>query len=637
MCSKAEGVLAELSSLLEASAIDDDHRWGAVWKLVPHNQHDAKLLILDLVLTSLAAWTMRFLRLASEFPHVLLKAVVQHHDVDCPRRRALAAALLHGCEACLLRDAGDFAVKIRKLFFEDFTIMANTGKCTIMLYMVLLVLRCTMQAETQQIDGWNSLVQSMCKRSPNMHWPLTNSRMNLKLSPAISAASCAAVVDQVEKYMKTPGYAVRFQPLSADNLVGLPCEAEPPPPCFHAFSERIVLLSSALAYRIQARIDSSCKYVYEVFSFGGLELEDTTLFLTSWSYNRMPHCFVGSKLVEDGGSEIFELPLELVPRKLALLLSTTYQGLIDNEILDAGAKVQSCKVRKYVAFWQPAKLKVATLQLAEEIDVEIKVVPRKRKPRPGWPRGPRPDAELLVAVLQDDAAAPQVGADFDLEADLEELLARELGPGGEAGDGDEQLVDAGEAPEGEGEDEGDDFGVDAHDADEVALAGGDGAEDSVPDGAEDRVPDGAGDRVPDHFLGGVAADVLEALLASLYARRFDSVEAIRVAKEKAAEHNELEPTAGSICRACQLVVRSLGCVCRAVCSCCAARREQPHRVQCAVLGSYSAFPRLGHGALGQTAARPHVEGYEAFSHADGVMGIASARTRAGTIIFWTAA
>ena len=228
-------MLAELSSLLEASAIDDDHRWGAVWKLVPHMLHDAKLFMLDLVLTSLAAWTMRFLRLASEFPHVLLKALVQHHDVDCPRLRALAAALLHGCEACLLRDAGGFAVKIRKLSFEDFTIMANTGKCTIMLYMVLLVLRCTMQAETQEIEGWNSLVQSMCRRSPKMHWPLTNSRMNLKLSPAISAASCAAVVDQVEKCMKTPGYAVRFQPFSADNIVGLPCEAEPQPPCFHAF------------------------------------------------------------------------------------------------------------------------------------------------------------------------------------------------------------------------------------------------------------------------------------------------------------------------------------------------------------------------------------------------------------------
>lgn len=65
---KVEAVLGEMCNLLEPEALDDERRWGLVWKLVAGHELDAKILILDLVLTGIASWSMRFGVLAIEFP-----------------------------------------------------------------------------------------------------------------------------------------------------------------------------------------------------------------------------------------------------------------------------------------------------------------------------------------------------------------------------------------------------------------------------------------------------------------------------------------------------------------------------------------------------------------------------------------
>ena len=523
--SKAEEVLGQLCRLLEAGALDDENRWGLVWKLVPGNALDAKVLILDLVLTAVASWSLRFGPLANDFPHLFLVALERPPDAECAKRKALAGALLSRCHLCLARGARfgcDISLKLRRLFYDDFTIMASTGKCTWMLFLSLLVLRAAMQAETQEVEGWNSLVQTMCRRSPAMQWPLANSRMNIKLSPRISPSSCASVMPQVGAYMSSTGFAGRFQTCSASDFAGLPLEAESPPACFHEFPEKVVLLSHGLALRAQAKLSNTCRYVYELVSFGsgmGIALGDTVSFVAPWSYRRVLHCFAGSTYMAEGGHEMFELPLQVVPQKLSWLIASAYQGLVDDGTLDPAQKIKSCTLRKHRAIFQPGSLKLAKLELAETIEVEMKAAPCKRKARK-----PDPGPDALADILLGHAAGDSDGdGEFDIEAELDQLIDDDGEVGAE--------IDA----EGCGLD---DFGADLPDDLAEAALHREGADDQI-DG-DQELPD------HDHYLGSASAAELEGIVARLRARRRDAVEAIAAAKRQAVEHNELRPTIGSI-------------------------------------------------------------------------------------------
>ena len=67
----------------------------------------------------------------------------------------------------------------------------------------------------------------------------------------------------------------------------------------------------------------TCKFVYDVFSFGGTDLADTVCFVAPWSYRRMPQCFVGSKFVQNG-EDVFELPMQVASQKLSHVLGSVY-------------------------------------------------------------------------------------------------------------------------------------------------------------------------------------------------------------------------------------------------------------------------------------------------------------------------
>lgn len=401
-------------------------------------------------------------------------------------------------------------MKLRRIFYEDFVIMQHTGRCTMMLYMVILVLRGAMQAETQEIEGWNSLVQTMCKRSPHMQWPLANSRMNLKLSPAISASSCASVLKQIGEYMASVQYAGRFQPCSDADLVGLPPEAQRPPACFHELLAWIWLLSSGLALRVKDKVLLTCRFVYELVSFGGVDLPETACFVASWSYRRMIHCFVGSMFLCNGEG-MFELPMQVSPQKLSVVLGSVYQGLIEDGLIGPSDRVRTCQLRKHLAEWRPGSLKVAKVGFVEDIDVEM-----KRFPRETMPQG-RPTAVDAIAALLDDDVQ---GAEFGLEGELEELIANEFGGG-------------------------DDDGADANGLMSHDQAEEDGAEDTDAGDLSHDTPEYP-DPFPIHSLHSAPAAQLEGIVAALHRRRLDGARVVAEAQRLAILYNAIPPTVESI-------------------------------------------------------------------------------------------
>ena len=105
--------------------------------------------------------------------------------------------------SCCLRDRYcDFNLKVRSLFLRQFEYMAETGVCTVDLWHYLKLCRAHWGSNTQKVEGANGVLQGMANAARNMHMPLANARLSLKLGLPMTAAECAQEDAFLPQYMQ---------------------------------------------------------------------------------------------------------------------------------------------------------------------------------------------------------------------------------------------------------------------------------------------------------------------------------------------------------------------------------------------------------------------------------------------------
>ena len=161
VCSFAGTIMGEICALLAVGA--DEDIWGRVWHLLPErNLTEARALIVHLVIVMACEWQMRFVSVVEDFPLVLLTCLESPPNVDCAKRRSVAERLLNSCQSCLKKKkCSDVTSKIRELYNRDWIHSKDTGRCTWGLYVALLSMRSVLRGDTQEIEGWNNVLQVM--------------------------------------------------------------------------------------------------------------------------------------------------------------------------------------------------------------------------------------------------------------------------------------------------------------------------------------------------------------------------------------------------------------------------------------------------------------------------------------------
>ena len=127
---------------------------------------DANLLTVHLALAGLCACEFRFVEPLFWFPLIMFWILWKAPAEICYRRRRLATILLEASDRELVTDRGDMALKIKYCYIVEFRAMAAFGTCDLGLYIHLMQIRSIAFANTQQVEGANSTVQSTADDAP---------------------------------------------------------------------------------------------------------------------------------------------------------------------------------------------------------------------------------------------------------------------------------------------------------------------------------------------------------------------------------------------------------------------------------------------------------------------------------------
>jgi hypothetical protein len=178
--------------------------WVA-WKA----EHECALqLIITLVVVGACGWQLRIAEAVTAFPLLLLFFLCLPPHVVDPKRQVIAQRLLESSSATLDKFTDDFTLKLREWYRVDFAFAAETGKCTVRLFVALIIFRSRLPFHTQDIEGRHSLLQVMANRSRTMALPLANSRMKIKFGN-VTPDDCASVHQSVVAYMRTDEFIER--------------------------------------------------------------------------------------------------------------------------------------------------------------------------------------------------------------------------------------------------------------------------------------------------------------------------------------------------------------------------------------------------------------------------------------------
>eukprot|EP00927_Polykrikos_kofoidii_P002667 TRINITY_DN11067_c0_g1_i1.p1 TRINITY_DN11067_c0_g1~~TRINITY_DN11067_c0_g1_i1.p1 ORF type:complete len:1330 (-),score=171.22 TRINITY_DN11067_c0_g1_i1:47-4036(-) len=217
VCGKTAQIAGEFSQLLDDESVLG--KFGRVWQLVPSDRtNEAMTLIVSLILRGAAGWHLRFTLRLQTFPLILLRVVERAADTCCLERQRVARDLCALNECCLARFDGPHSCITRSLktmFIQEWRRMATDGKCkNALLWSVLLAIRSCCAGETQEIEGFNSTLQTQCKRAPRMELPLASDRLNLKHGRPVRPADCVSVNKEVSIRMASEAATTRFAPIS---------------------------------------------------------------------------------------------------------------------------------------------------------------------------------------------------------------------------------------------------------------------------------------------------------------------------------------------------------------------------------------------------------------------------------------
>jgi len=232
VCWKAQSIRDDFNALLTTGSGDDASRWGALWSLTPRDRvAETRALIITLVCSAVCQWDMRITSRITSFPYVFLLMVEKGPSEVDERRRAAAAMALSKPECCLASQQQDFTLKLLRKFRVELLEVARTGKCPHRLHSLLMLVRSLWFADTQKVEGANSVLQTICKRAPNIHVPLLSDRLSMKLGESLVPKDCCALHTDVVLRQADALQAERYTlkqatlPLPAPQGVGEGCDS----------------------------------------------------------------------------------------------------------------------------------------------------------------------------------------------------------------------------------------------------------------------------------------------------------------------------------------------------------------------------------------------------------------------------
>ena len=173
----------------------------------------ARLLAVSLVLNGVASWDHRFSKEVSSFPLILLKLLEEGSEEPSEMRKSLAEVWLEATDGELLTKYCDVPFKLRKLFASEIAVVRATGKVPHNLFGFLLLLRSMIPVDTQDIEGMNSVLQTICRQAPFIHMSLACARMSIKFGQDISVRECTDMHAVVVEYMHTDEWINRHADL----------------------------------------------------------------------------------------------------------------------------------------------------------------------------------------------------------------------------------------------------------------------------------------------------------------------------------------------------------------------------------------------------------------------------------------
>eukprot|EP00959_Pyramimonas_sp_CCMP1952_P047224 985589-Pyramimonas_sp.AAC.1 len=144
-------------------------------------------ITVTLALHHASAFHRRFLRGFEEFPLKLFHLIRAHPEDKCVHRQRVAAEILGTSEDNLEGNA----LKIRRQCPGDLELAKHDGRTGPKLYIIISHLMMHLDDNTEEIEGYNSLLKFMGKRAPSMSIDLLSSRANLKKRLGVGTSATA--------------------------------------------------------------------------------------------------------------------------------------------------------------------------------------------------------------------------------------------------------------------------------------------------------------------------------------------------------------------------------------------------------------------------------------------------------------
>ncbi len=181
--------------------------WGPVFKLTKTESERCQTLELIHTVTLKAAciWEFRFASLLDSYHLSLLKIVEVEWNIEDETRVKVGRAILEASDATLNNDPfSDVALKVKHEFFEELTsLVANRGVCPPELFAFCLVFRSRVSGQTQDVEGFNSILSNLSRRMPRLGPAAASAKLSLRKGPSISPQQCVALNTEVEVFMES--------------------------------------------------------------------------------------------------------------------------------------------------------------------------------------------------------------------------------------------------------------------------------------------------------------------------------------------------------------------------------------------------------------------------------------------------
>jgi len=254
----------KIDSLLDDEKIDDPDVWQPLFEWVPSVTLRPQFLALIhyVVFWEAVGYHIRYHDLATASTLTLLTLLEKpSNSPEDSRKATVEKCFMHAC----CRDQRyweDVSLKLPQLMPRELAEVRATGVVPHLLYMWLLLFRESVDAHTEDIEGFHARLQ---KFHYNTRHASADAKMAIKVGHDSRPSECADVHGRVQNMKETDSYAQRFKVCGDTDGDDIPSAYETPP-CPHngGVAQESARLAAAFAYNAYRSLETS---VHSVITF----------------------------------------------------------------------------------------------------------------------------------------------------------------------------------------------------------------------------------------------------------------------------------------------------------------------------------------------------------------------------------